>query len=453
MQADVRFAVSSTVTRRARLSLGLLLLSALLFGGSAGAIPPELTYQAYLETTDGTPVDGSRKLTFSLYDPTGRMLWQENQVVMIDEGVFTAVLGSDPDNRLDGGQFRLPLSIGVQVGNEPELPRQPLATAPYAFRAQSVELDQDTLATLGCPNGQMAVRRGGAWTCGAVTTDLLAPDFTLDVSQLTGLLGEGYSTILPDVIDNTVLVEVSGTAFADEVIVTTGPGIEIERIPGFRPDGKPLDSPGPSVELPFVFEYAGPQAAALQSYHDDFVSGGVNTSISAIVKDLGGAEVFRWELLEYGLTEIEPGLDGRQRYVFRSQDPPDNVLRIQRSLQAFPSDDSLNPATDTRVGISGVVTGSYPVVEDDPANRTVTMTFDYVEGGQVFSWVRDTAQGSGPLHTRRVTTTIDEQGGVEVGRTNCFESFPIRYEQFTGFGQVEKIKERVVIGYGWCEPG
>lgn len=44
-------------------------------------------------------------------------------------------------------------------------------------------------------------------------------------------------------------------------------------------------------------------------------------------------------------------------------------------------------------------------------------------------------------------------GNVETGRTNYFEVFPIRYEQFTGFGQVEKLKERVVIAYGFSELG
>jgi hypothetical protein len=44
-------------------------------------------------------------------------------------------------------------------------------------------------------------------------------------------------------------------------------------------------------------------------------------------------------------------------------------------------------------------------------------------------------------------------GDREIGRTNYFECFPIRYEQFTGFGQVEKLKERLVIAYGFSEPG
>lgn len=294
----------------------------------------------------------------------------------------------------------------------------------------------------------MAVRRGGVWTCSAVTADLLAADFTLDVSQLTGLLGEGYSVILPDVIDNTVLVEIS-PGFADEVIVTTGPGLAIERIPGFWPDGKPLDSPGPNVELPFVFEYAGPQEATLQTYHDEFLATGQTRAIEAIVTDLAGTEIFRWSLLEYALTDIEPGLDGRQRYVFQSQDAPDNLVRVLRSLSSFPTQDSFNPATDTGFEIAGKVTGRYPVVEDDPVERTLTVTFDYVEGGEIFQWVTEIAEGT---EVRRGVSIIEEQGGVEVGRTNCYEAFPIRYEQFTGFGQVEKIKERVVLAYSYCEP-
>ncbi len=31
------------------------------------------------------------------------------------------------------------------------------------------------------------------------------------------------------------------------------------------------------------------------------------------------------------------------------------------------------------------------------------------------------------------------------------EVFPVKYEQFTGFGLVEKVKERVVLTYSFAE--
>lgn len=46
---------------------------------------------------------------------------------------------------------------------------------------------------------------------------------------------------------------------------------------------------------------------------------------------------------------------------------------------------------------------------------------------------------------------VDASGqGVETSRMNYFEVWPYRYET-TGFGQVEEIKEKVVLTYTWAE--
>jgi hypothetical protein len=50
-------------------------------------------------------------------------------------------------------------------------------------------------------------------------------------------------------------------------------------------------------------------------------------------------------------------------------------------------------------------------------------------------------------------SVIQETGGVETSRTNYFGVFPIGYEHLTGFGQPEKVKERVVVSYDYSEPG
>ena len=169
--------------------------------------------------------------------------------------------------------------------------------------------------------------------------------------------------------------------------------------------------------------------------------------MSLIVKNLAGEERFRWNLFEYRLATIGPGTDGRSRYTFQSTMLPDNVVSVERDGD-FLNEVSQNPATDTRIEIDGIAAGAYPVVEVDTASRTITLTFDYVEGGDTWGWVRQTALG---LSNRRAMSIIDEKGGVEVGRTNYFEVFPIIYRQFTGFGQAEKAKERIVIAYGWSE--
>jgi choline dehydrogenase-like flavoprotein len=170
---------------------------------------------------------------------------------------------------------------------------------------------------------------------------------------------------------------------------------------------------------------------------------------SVIVKDLSGDERFRWNLFEFGLTEIGPGDDGRNRYTFEAQDPPDNIVRID-SPGFFPAETSFNTATDTRVEIEGIQVGPYPVVEVDTASRTITLTFDYVEAGEAYDWIHRTALG---LDHKRAMSIIQETGGLETSRTNYFEIFPMIFRHFTGFGQTEKVKLRIVIAYGFAELG
>jgi Collagen triple helix repeat (20 copies) len=278
----------------------------------------------------------------------------------------------------------------------------------------------------------------------AITSAKLADDFTIDARRITGILGEGFTDRLPDVLDNTVQVDIAGVMKAP-VVVANGPGLEIERIAGFQPDGRPSETPGPSVELPFVFEYTGPFDAALQSHQ----RGGAVAPVEIAVKNLAGDVVVRWQIGSYRLVSIGPGQDGRNRHTLVHQGPPDNVVALGRDPQAFPALDSRNLATDKRVEIEGVAQ-AYPVVVHDATARTLTLTFDYVEGGSIWPWVTETAQGAGH---HRAMSVIEMNGDTETGRTNFFQCFPIRYEQFTGFGQVEKLKERVVVAYGHAEAG
>ena len=280
----------------------------------------------------------------------------------------------------------------------------------------------------------------------AVTSAKLSDDFTIDARRITGVLGEDFTDRLPVVLDNIVAFEIAGVITAP-VVVANGPGLQIERIPGFLPGGRPAESAGPSVELPIVFEYTGPFDAALRAFQQS----GAASAAEIIVKDLAGDERFRWQLLEYRLLTIEPGLEGRNRYTLVHVGAPDNRVTIERNPRPFPTEDSNNLATDTRVEINGIAHGPYPVVQHDAANRTLTMTFDYVEGGGIWEWVDAVAEGR--EQARKSISAIDMNGNQEVGRINYFECFPIRYEQFTGFGQVEKVKERVVIAYGFSQPG
>ncbi len=301
----------------------------------------------------------------------------------------------------------------------------------------------------GCPAGQTH--------CGGFCVDLHLDDNNCGACNNACAAGEscraGNCEPFPSVIDNTALLEIEGT-LVDRVLVTSGPAIDIERIPGFDSSGRPRDSSGPNMERDFVFEYAGPGSSQLQALHEAFINQGEIRAASLIVKDIAGNEIFRWNLFEFGLAVIEPGSAGRNRYVMRQTRLPDNLVMLQEGPSSGRTDSSNNLLTDTRVEVDGIQTGPYPMVVDDPVNRTLTMTFDYVEGGGILGWTFEVAtQGTSNFGRKNMSVIEESSPGVETGRINYFECFPIRYENFTGFGQPEKIKERIVIAYGFQEPG
>lgn len=128
------------------LTVGLVaggLLSGLVMGDPGGSVPSLINYQgSLLDPSTGDPVaDGPYSITFSIYSSAVEVLpmWQETQTVVVQDGLFSVMLGSVwdfPPNLFDGSERYL----GVKVGTDAEMtPRQLLATVPYAFMAENAE--------------------------------------------------------------------------------------------------------------------------------------------------------------------------------------------------------------------------------------------------------------------------------------------------------------------------
>ncbi len=101
-------------------------------------IPRMLSYQGKLSDAGGTPVpDSTWSVTFRLYTvPSGGTpFWSETQNVQTKTGLFTAMLGSvTPIGSVpDAGT----LYLGMQVGASELTPRLRLASAAYAYKADS----------------------------------------------------------------------------------------------------------------------------------------------------------------------------------------------------------------------------------------------------------------------------------------------------------------------------
>jgi len=127
---------------------------ALLFGLAMGAgallaeetatdsAPPLINYQGQLSDSGGQPVSGPVALQFKLYDASsgGNMIWTETHSgVSVEGGAFSVMLGSNTpltDSMFSSSSRYLEVGVDTANGsNYTTLPRQRLASVPYAMQA------------------------------------------------------------------------------------------------------------------------------------------------------------------------------------------------------------------------------------------------------------------------------------------------------------------------------
>lgn len=184
----------------------IFMLMFLFPSGMFAAIPSKIDYQGYLTNSSGVPVNGTVSITFTLYDAEteGTVLWSETQTIAVSNGIFNVTLGASNPLTLP---FHTPYYLGIRVESDPEMtPRIALTSVGYAFRAKTVEQDQDTLGSLSCSYGQIPMWVGGAWAC-----DTPASGDITGVNAGEGLNGGGASG------DVTLSVSFAGSGEASTV--------------------------------------------------------------------------------------------------------------------------------------------------------------------------------------------------------------------------------------------
>ncbi|MEY3015633.1 MAG: hypothetical protein RIT45_4368 [Pseudomonadota bacterium] len=270
-----------------RLLVASLLAGAVVLGSparSSAAVPTTTTLEGTLLATAGPAADGDYALTLTLWDAAeaGKAVWSEQQTVKVVGGRFVVALGAK--SALDPKVFGIALWLGVQVGAEPELPRQPLRATPLAMRAAlaegldcvgcvaagSVSFNYAASATKGGPavdlactgcvsvvemkfdgdvdlGGNSLKAAGGTFTGDVVAKTVTATTFVGDGSKLTGIktaagaCGKGQAVVgidadgklqcksLADALPADGLDEVSGglltTQFSDTVAGQAGVAI------------------------------------------------------------------------------------------------------------------------------------------------------------------------------------------------------------------------------------
>ena len=101
-------------------------------------IPQQINYQGYLANSAGEAVNDTLDITFSLYNSdelTATPLWTETQQVIVEDGLFSVLLGSvNPiPNEVFNGQM---LYLGMTIEDNSEMtPRKKLVSVAYSFRS------------------------------------------------------------------------------------------------------------------------------------------------------------------------------------------------------------------------------------------------------------------------------------------------------------------------------
>jgi hypothetical protein len=213
---------------------------------AADAAPPNfMTYQGYLVDANSRPLASDNPanypVVFRIYDKatsdaTTKLLWTEEQIVTIDKGNFSVLLG---EGNVVGTELRPPLSevfrgtsasdrflgITVTINGVPTeiLPRLRLLPGPYAFLARAANSLVDN-------NGAMLVSAGTGSEI-QVAGKVTAAEFAGNGAALTGLDASAISqgTLADARIPNLNASKVNAGAFAADRIpnldagkITTG---------------------------------------------------------------------------------------------------------------------------------------------------------------------------------------------------------------------------------------
>jgi len=169
--------------------IGLVLLITSVSGvAHAAGLPPLIPMQGMLQTGSGAPVaDGKYSVTIRVYDSVTATddLWKEIHVaVKVTSGFFSTNLGEvDPKVPLPVELFTSAkaLFIGLQVSDDPELPRVAFASVPYALLSKFAETAQSAKTADSAALADLAKVAEGLTK--PITGDLIAPG-TLSASSI-----------------------------------------------------------------------------------------------------------------------------------------------------------------------------------------------------------------------------------------------------------------------------
>ena len=151
-------------------------------------IPEEFSYQGILTDPTGTPIsNGNHAIRVSLYtNPTGgSAIHTEEQSLMVEDGLFSMIVGATPFSA--SVDFSQQYWLGISVDGGPELtPRTALVAVPYAMNAKSAEEAESLAPTATGVVRQVNGLDGNVTIVGGGGTTVSKSGSTLTISSTGG---------------------------------------------------------------------------------------------------------------------------------------------------------------------------------------------------------------------------------------------------------------------------
>jgi hypothetical protein len=292
---------------------------------AAAAVSAEIPIQGRLTDASGSPINGTRTITFTLYTSSvgGTAVCQDVDPVEVVNGLFSARMGYCTASDINGQQ----LYLGIQVEGNPEMtPRQAILPVPYAWslRPGAIISDTSTSAVLNVFN------HGNGWGLDAYSKGDDAVHGRSDASNHAGVSGEN-----------------------------TGGGIGVY---GYSDTGVAIRATGTGIIQSTAKSYL-------------WISG------SGLVKDLS-TDTTRWDMV-YGAARIWRGTTAGGKYVYLPVTIPgvlygQNVTVTKITVYYFCADGTKGYITQTKLvkHISADNTTVLTIIEDD-TNRTSNTATSY----------------------------------------------------------------------------
>lgn len=192
---------------------GFIFLTSVFLSLSAWSVPGQISYQGQITDQGGTPLDGTFNMRFSLYvtKTSGTPLWQEEQNVVVNDGIYNVQLGSVYpliSDDFEGDEVYLEIGLLNTDTSTWEIlsPRQKLTSTAYAFQAENAL----TLEGSGSSEFASAVHdhSGNEITSGTVDESRIDSDIARDSEITWGNLAD-IPACFADGLDNIGLTSSS----------------------------------------------------------------------------------------------------------------------------------------------------------------------------------------------------------------------------------------------------